>query len=395
MDEKKVRIGFIGAGAFISSRHLRTASETPFMEIAAIADLNSELLAAHQKKYSVGYVTADYRQLLNDPQIDLIVIGTRQDTHAKLIVESLDAGKWVWCEKPMCETPEEETAILEAEKRAAGRLAIGFNRRFAPAVVKMRSVMEKLPRPWIVSYRMQSTGSYKTSSSDTYYHNRAHIIYEGCHILDLASFLMKGIPERGYMSGTEEENDIVTLEYADGSRFQLLITSRAGGYGLEKEMMEVFTPGGAMSMRDFVELRIRGIAGEKDLLFEPQRCPFSKNVLRWGLDYWHRVCNRLVYQDRAINPEFQEIHLAQMEQPYSDDIEKTASLYEGVDWRERDFLCDKGWIGAFTHFVRAYMEQTEPETADGKAGKLANDLGYALLESKRLGLPVSLKKLIS
>ena len=100
---RKAQIGFIGAGRFISCNHLLTARDSKIMDIAAIADLNEELLATHAKNMTVGYTTTDYTRLLNDPNIDIIVIGTKQDTHAKLIVESLDAGKWVFCEKPMAE----------------------------------------------------------------------------------------------------------------------------------------------------------------------------------------------------------------------------------------------------------------------------------------------------
>ena len=391
MNKNKIRIGFIGAGAFISSRHLKTAGETPYMEIRAIADLNQDLLKHHQACYQVGYITTDYKKLLADPEIDLIVIGTRQDTHAQLIIESLEVGKWVWCEKPMCETEEEEVAILEAEKRAKGRLAIGFNRRFAPAVVKIREVLQKLPKPWIISYRLQERSSYNKAQATSFYHDRPHIIYEGCHILDLAGYLMGCQPERVFMSGTADENDIVTMEYPDGSRFVLVITSNAGGNGLEKEMMEIFTPEGALSMRDFVELRIRGIKGEHDHLFEPQRCPFGKEVLRWGLDFWQKLCNRLVWEDIPANHGIVPIQLAQTEQPYAEEVEKIAAPFEGTDWRERNFMSDKGWIGAFRHFAEACMNHTEPQTADGTAGKQANDLGFALLESKRKGMPVHFK----
>ena len=113
---KQVHIGFIGAGSFISMNHLPTAAKSDFIRIRAISDLNPEVLAAHQERYAPDYVTEDYRRILDDPQIELVVIGTRQDTHAQLIIESLDAGKWVWCEKPMCETPEEEVAILESNR---------------------------------------------------------------------------------------------------------------------------------------------------------------------------------------------------------------------------------------------------------------------------------------
>ena len=66
---KRINVGFIGAGAFISSTHLKTAGETDFINIAAIADLNEELLAQHCKKYDVGYTTTDYKKILTDKDI--------------------------------------------------------------------------------------------------------------------------------------------------------------------------------------------------------------------------------------------------------------------------------------------------------------------------------------
>ena len=119
---KKVNIGFIGAGSFISATHLPTAAATEYINIAAIAELDDSIIESHKARYDVGYFTKDYKDILNDPAIDIAVIGTKQDMHAKLIVEGLDAGKWVWCEKPMCETNEEALAIIAAEERNPGRL---------------------------------------------------------------------------------------------------------------------------------------------------------------------------------------------------------------------------------------------------------------------------------
>ena len=93
---RKARVGFIGAGGFISANHLLTARDSQWMEIAAIADLNEETLARHASRMPVGYTTTDYRRLLAAPAIDLIIIGTKQDLHARLTIESLDAGKWAF-----------------------------------------------------------------------------------------------------------------------------------------------------------------------------------------------------------------------------------------------------------------------------------------------------------
>ena len=388
---KQVHIGFIGAGSFISMNHLPTAAKSDFIRIRAISDLNPEVLAAHQERYAPDYVTEDYRRILDDPQIELVVIGTRQDTHAKLIVESLDAGKWVWCEKPMCDTPEEEAAIMAAEKRNPGRLAIGFNRRFAPAITKTMELLEKLPRPWFINYRLQSNGGYKKRKNDTFYHERPHLIYEGCHLLDLSSFIMGEAPARIFMSGTSGENDIIVLEYPDESRFLLTITSTAGDRFLEKETMEIYTSEGAIAMRDFIELRVRGIPGEKDHLFVPKQSVYGPQVKRWGYGFWEYLCSEIVRPDLPVNPGMVQIVPAPEELPYASEVAKICEETKDSHWVERTLVGDKGWFEAFRHFAKACLEGTEPRTADGKAGKFASDLGFALLDSKRQGMPLPFK----
>ena len=68
----------------------------------------------------------------------------------------------------------------------------------------------------------------------------------------------------------------------------------------------------------------------------------------------------------------------------------TYEIMKDKDWKERVFQVDKGWEKAFQHFAKAFLDQTEPLNANGKAGKLANDIAYALLESKKSGMPVEL-----
>ena len=389
MKKQLVNVGFIGAGLFITAHHLPTAYETEFIHIRAIADLNPDLLAAHAERFSPDYIATNYQQLLSDPEIDLIVIGTRQDTHAKLIVEALDAGKWVWCEKPMCDTPEEEAAVIAAEKRANGRLAIGFNRRFAPAVTKSLEILQKLPRPWIINYRLQTNDYYKNMKHDTFYHNRAQIIYEGCHMLDLACFILGTVPERLFMSGTEDENDIVILEYKDGSRFVLTITSQAGAPLLEKEMIEIFTRDGALSMREFVELRVRSVDGEKDYIFPAERCKFNEQILRWGYPFWEALRSRLVEPDAKRSRGLVPVMPAMEDMPFASELARIAEAEKDAPWQERNIFCDKGWKDSFCHFAKACMENTIPRTASGMDGKIASDMGFALLESKKLGMPVN------
>ncbi len=390
---KKVNVGFIGAGAFISTTHLRTAGATDFINIAAIAEINADILAGHRQKYEIGYTTDDYRQLLQDPAIDIVVIGTKQELHAQLIVEGLDSGKWVWCEKPMCETDEEAERIVAAERRNPGRLAIGFNRRFAPAYTAALEMLKKRPRPWFVSYRVQMDNYDKKRNKDSFYFNRHAIIYEGCHFTDLASFIFGEAPSRVYMSGpVDAENDCVILEYADGSRFQLLTTNTAGNGGLGKEFVEMFAANLALEVNDFVDFKLRSDSEQTDKIFPPAWGMFTEETLLYGYDFLDTLRTQLAQPERSVmaakNITLAPVKRGYANRPYEPTIAEIYEEMKDLNWKERTIQVDKGWEASFRHFCRAYLEGTEPLNANGKAGKLANDIAYALLESKKSRLPV-------
>ena len=393
---EKVNVGFIGAGAFISVTHLKTAGATDFINIAAIADLNEDILKTHCEKYQVGYTTTDYKKILQDPAIDIVVIGTKQELHARLIVEALDSGKWVWCEKPMCETEEEAAAVLAAEERNPGKLAIGFNRRFAPAYTAALNALKKRPRPWFVTYRVQMDNYQKKHDKDNFYFHRPAIVYEGCHFTDLASFIFGEAPQRVYMSGpADAENDCIILEYADGSRFQLLSTNTAGNGGLGKEFAEFFAADLALEVDNFVDFKLRGDYESFDRVFPPAWGRFAEEVKMYGYDFLETLRAQLAQPERSIFEE-KNLTLAPVKRGYTHRPyeEKVAEIYEemkDLDWRQRGILEDKGWEAAFQHFCRAYLDKTEPLNANGKAGKLANDISFALLKSKATGLPVEMK----
>ena len=388
---KKVNIGFIGAGAFISATHLQTAGAADFINIRAIADLNEELLSKHSSEYSITYTTTDYKQLLNDPEIDIVVIGTKQELHAELIVESLDAGKWVWCEKPMCETEEEAKQILAAEERNPGKLAIGFNRRFAPAYTAALNALKKRPRPWFVNYRVQMDNYQKKHDKNSFYFNRPAIIYEGCHFTDLASFIFGEAPSRVYMSGPENaENDCIILEYADGSRFQLLNTNTAGNTGLGKEFAEFFAADLALEVDNFVDFKLRGDYENFDRIFPPAWGKFSEETLLYGYDFLETLRMQLSQPDRAVNKHctLAPVKRGYANRPYEAKIAEIYEEMKDLPWPQRVIQVDKGWEAAFQHFCKAFLDKTEPLNANGKSGKLANDISFALLESKKTKRPV-------
>jgi len=383
----KVQVGFIGAGNFISAHHLLTVRDSEIMEIRAIADLDEERLQKHAANMLVAYTTTDYQKLLVDADVDMVVVGTKQDLHARFIVESLDAGKWVLCEKPMAETAEETQAVLAAEVRNPGRLAVGFNRRFSPAYADAKRLMQTIARPWYINYRLMYPNPTKRDKTD-FYSTHERILYEGCHILDLVCWFLDAEPRRVFMTGDRLINNCCILDYADGSQVSFMCGSM-GSYSFWKEYMEVFAEWTAIAVSDFVDMRVRGFEGEFDRAYPPHLGEHAEEVRKWGFDFYEAYKVDQMLGGRASYKENYGMDIVPVRRPTPFPFE--ASDFGPVHPDLWGFIPDKGWIPAVEHFAQCFLNDAEPGNADGRAGALATDLALALLESLETGQAVEFR----
>ena len=383
---KKARIGFIGAGGFISAHHLLTVRDSAIMEIRAIADLNEERLRQHSSRMEIGYTTTDYRRLLDDPEVDIVIVGTKQDLHARMIVEALDAGKWVFCEKPMAETDAETEAVLAAEARNPGRLAIGHNRRFAPAYADTKRLMQQVQRPWFLNYRLMYPNPGKGGAGD-FYAGRERILYEGCHILDLVCWMLDQAPKRVFMTGDRYLNNCCILDYPDGSQVSFMCGSM-GSLGLWKEYLEVFGTYTAITVSDFVDMRVRGFVGEFDRVFAPQMGEHAAEVQKYGFDFYETYKVHRHLTDSREYVQTYGMTLDEVRRPGEHAFDVTQYEKEHPDlW---SFIPDKGWIASVEHFASCFLKGEQPGNADGAAGALSTRVALALVESVVSGQPVHL-----
>ena len=383
---KKVQIGFIGAGDFISAQHLLTVRDSRIMDIRAIADLDEQRLESHASAMEVGYTTTDYKEVLGDPKVDLVIIGTKQNLHARFIVESLDAGKWILCEKPMSETDEETQAVLAAEQRNSGKLAIGFNRRFAPAYAETKRLMQSVKRPWYVNYRLMAPNPGK-QTEDSFYKGRPRILYEGCHILDLVCWLLDSAPRRMFMTGDTCQNNCCILEYPDDSQVSFMCGSM-GSFCHWKEYMEVFGVYTSISINDFVDMRVRGFEGQFDRVFPPHMGEHAEAVRKYGFDFYEAYKTAEVYQHRDLWAKH-GMAIEQVQRPVA--VGFDVREYGPVNPDVGTFGSDKGWIPSVEHFAACYLNGDEPRNADGKAGALSTSVAMALIQSMETGHPVEMK----
>jgi predicted dehydrogenase len=381
------RLGFIGAGSFITAHHLATARDSANMAVQGIADLNESLFPSLTAAFTPSYCTTDYGKVLADPDVDVVVIGTKDDLHARLIVESLDAGKWVFCEKPMAESQEEADSVLAAERRNAGKLAIGFNRRFSPALIDAKRLMQRTPRPWYINYRLMAPNPDKRKNGN-FYAERERILYEGTHILDLVCWFLDARPTKAFMSGDRYVNSCSILEFSDGSRVSFMCGSM-GSHCLWKEYMECFSRYCSITISEFTDMRVRGLKGEFDRLYAPQFDQCKEEVMQYGFDFFETFKVDQFWKDASAQRWWAEhgLELERVRRPTVPLFDLSA--YGLCTTNGLFFGPDKGWVGSLEHFAQSFIDGTPPHNADARAGAQSTELALALLKSLEEGRPIA------
>ncbi|MDA8315999.1 MAG: Gfo/Idh/MocA family oxidoreductase [Actinomycetota bacterium] len=133
-----LRTGLIGAGRMGSFHAATLATRLDCTELVAIADVDEERAASLAGDLGVPRVYADAEDLLADGQVEAVVIAAPARAHAALVLGALEAGKAVFCEKPMAVTSEEAEQVVRAARGSRLAVQVGFNRRFAPDFVAAR-----------------------------------------------------------------------------------------------------------------------------------------------------------------------------------------------------------------------------------------------------------------
>ena len=237
----------IGAGNFVRTMLLPHVKGK--MALGTVVN-GTGLSARHVKeKFGFAEAAADSAKATSEA----VIIGTRHDLHAPLVLKALKAGKHVFVEKPLGLTPEELAEIDAAMAETSGSLMVGFNRRFAPAAVEMKKCLDAAPGAKMMSYHV-CAGAL---AADHWYADPAQggrIIGEACHMLDFACFMF-GRPVRVSAQRAGVDSVSAQVEFADGSTFQL-IYSAEGDSAFPKESIRVFANGLVAECENFMKLTV-------------------------------------------------------------------------------------------------------------------------------------------
>ncbi|WP_223550116.1 bi-domain-containing oxidoreductase [Aestuariivivens sp. NBU2969] len=256
-------IGLVGAGNFTKMTLLPAlkGTDAQIKHIVSSGGVNGTALA---QKHNIAQSTTDYNLVLDDKDVDLIMITTRHNLHANMVIKALDKGKHVFVEKPLALNNEELEAIEESYQKSNGTLMIGFNRRFSPHTEKIKSLVGDAPMNIIVT---MNAGAILP---EVWVHNMevggGRIIGEACHYLDLLVYLtgskIKAVCMNALGQNPSENTDnaSILVQMENGSTGVVNYFAN-GSKSYAKERLEVFSQEKVLIMDNFIKTTGYGTKG--------------------------------------------------------------------------------------------------------------------------------------
>jgi len=243
-----LRFGVIGAGRIGKLHAENIATRIPGVEVAAIADVDLNSAQELAARLHISVAAGDYHTLLSDPTIDAVAICSSTDTHAKIIIQAAQAGKHIFCEKPIDFDLAKIDAALDAVEKAGIKLQIGFNRRFDPNFKKVRTMIaegkigtphiiritSRDPAPPPISYVKVSGGMFLDMTIHDFDMARYLSGSEVVEVYTAAGVMVD--PEIG--EAGDVDTAVITLRFANGA-IGTIDNSRKAVYGYDQRV-EVF-----------------------------------------------------------------------------------------------------------------------------------------------------------
>lgn len=259
---EKVRLGVLGAGNFANAVLLPAIRAIPEIEPVAIASA-SGLSAYHAaRRFGFRYAASQAEQVLADPAVNTLAVLTRHHLHAAQTLAGLQAGKHVFCEKPLALTLDELDRLAEAlSGEASPLLMVGFNRRFAPLAARLAQFWHNRQEPLMMIYRVNAGYLPPEHWLHDPRQGGGRILGEACHFIDFMTYLAGAPPRsvRGELLADygryRQDNAVLTLEFPDGSLGALIYLAN-GSKACGKERLEVFGGGRSAILDDFRSLEL-------------------------------------------------------------------------------------------------------------------------------------------
>jgi predicted dehydrogenase/threonine dehydrogenase-like Zn-dependent dehydrogenase len=240
-----LKLGVIGAGQFAKAVLLPAFKAQRQVAIEAVCTSSGLTSKSVAERYKAAFCTSEAQDVIESKNVDAVLIATRHDQHAPLVLAALRARKAIFVEKPVA-IDEAQLAELEAEiGDAAPQILVGFNRRFSPLAAELKSHFAPRSGPIFAAYRVNAGALAADSWAHDPVEGAGRIIGEICHMVDFLAYLTGSVPVRVFAESLdargdrESDNLTITIRFADSSVGTIHYLAN-GDPSMPKEYVEVF-----------------------------------------------------------------------------------------------------------------------------------------------------------
>ena len=285
-----VGVSFIGCGNFAKAVLLPTLKKINDARFRGVSTATGMSATDTAKKYGFAFAATDQGEVLKDDGTNLVMVTTRHDMHAGQIAAALEAGKYVFCEKPLCINEEQLERLINGRVEHVdhvedrensvrlNRIMIGFNRRFSPHAKMLKEYFAKRTLPLVMHYRVNAGSIPRDVWLQDPEVGGGRMVGEGCHFIDFMSYVCGAPVEKVQAmcikttngAETPEDSISVNLQFADGSVGTLEYVA-LGDTTLPKEWCEIHGEGSTATMDNFCKTVCTGKLGKKKLKGKQQK----------------------------------------------------------------------------------------------------------------------------
>lgn len=257
--EKKLKVGIIGAGRIGKIHAENIVKKFGYVEVKAIADVYADKIKDFAQSLGIKNIYDDYKKIIDDPEINAVIICSSTNTHSQISIEAANAGKHIFCEKPIDYDINRINAVLEAVKKAGIKYQVGFNRRFDHNFKKVRELIKdgkigdvhivkvtsRDPAPPPIEYVKVSGGMFL----DMTIHDFDMVRYlTGSEVVEVytnaAVLVDPAIGEAG-----DVDTALISLKFKNGA-IGIIDNSRRAAYGYDQRVEVFGSKGKAEAMND-------------------------------------------------------------------------------------------------------------------------------------------------
>jgi predicted dehydrogenase/threonine dehydrogenase-like Zn-dependent dehydrogenase len=264
-----IQVAVIGAGNLARWIHLPNLRRVSGVTLRAVCSASGARGKSYARRFRAAYCCSDYSEVLRDPEVDTVMIVSRNEHHGTQALQALHAGKHVFVEKPLALTEAECRLLTEAVAETGRHLTVGFNRRFAPFYLRQKALLRARTGPAVINCRVNSpaiSGSYWMADPAS----GGAILGEACHFVDLMYWLLESEPvavtayclPAGSRDPIGENNLVASVQFADGSIGNLTYCT-VGSRWSAGERVETFAAGMAVTVENFKRLTLLTAVGRR------------------------------------------------------------------------------------------------------------------------------------